>query len=276
MRTGRMVLLTVGVMACQRDPMAGVDAYRVGQFVSHEFTRIANDPWSSGLRRQSLATSGLTTSTGGLWVDSCRADSSGTAMQNAAGIPMDLVLTFPEGRCGTTTFSTSSLTGGIRITALDGGVGARVTYLGLTYRIKLSLSQVETRVDGAVELRAVNDSTIRVSRQLVEVEASDFAVRTTTTRMNTLTIEGVHPFRQPRPFVEQMAARTRLTVGGAVEMARSGAASDTIRVALRTVVPLEPDTGCGSGFRKGEVAGTVTGTLAGVATLRFACASGSP
>lgn len=104
----------------------------------------------------------------------------------------------------------------------------------------------------------------------MEVEASDFTVSTTTTRTNSLTIEGVHRFRQ-RPFVEQLAARTRITVGGAVEMARTGAASDTIRVAMRTVVPLEPDATCVSGFKSGEVTGTVTGTLAGVATLRYSC-----
>ena len=270
MRRGCWWLLTVGVLGCQRDPMVGVDAYRVAQFVSSEFTRVANDPWSSGLRRQSLAMSGLTTSTGGLWVESCRADSSGTTTLNEAGIPLDLVLTFPEGRCGTATFGPSTMTGGIRITALDGAVGARVTYLSLTHRITLSLSRVETRVDGVVELRALDDSTIRVSRQLVEVEASDFTVSTTTTRTNSLTIEGVPRFRQ-RPFVEQLAARTRITVGGAVEMARTGAASDTIRVAMRTVVPLEPDATCVSGFKSGEVTGTVTGTLAGVATLRYSC-----
>lgn len=94
----------------------------------------------------------------------CRADSTGVAQTNAAGVPRDLTLSWPAGRCDQTVNQTIAQTfsGSVRLQDLGGPFAALITYTDVRSSITALGSGTRFVVDGSVETRALSATTGRI------------------------------------------------------------------------------------------------------------------
>jgi hypothetical protein len=204
----------------------------------------------------------------------CRADSTGSGQANAAGVPQDLTLTWPADRCVSGSgLVARNITGSVRLQDLGGRYAARVTYADYDYTVTFGGGNSRQRVNGVAEIRAVDDTTGRVTLQTTEsVEVVGGGGVIETTRAKALAIGFVDAAGVPRPPFS-VGFPNRLTYDGTMSVVtKSPVRDDSVFLRITTPVAMEPDVGCFlSGYRAGEISAQVTGRVRTTVTLRYRC-----
>jgi hypothetical protein len=213
---------------------------------------------------------GLNSTTGVLLALPCAADTTGAKAVNAAGVPVDITLSYPSGRCdGASGLIRYAVTGSARIQHLGDPYAFRVTYTNLEVEATSATTRTLSRVSGRVEVRATSDSTLRVERNLVEFNAFASGGATTTRYLDFATVL-VDP-NGVVPRGGQVLTPRRITYDGPFSVVVVGASTDSARIALTTLAPFVPNNNCNGGFSAGQVLGIASGTVNGSANVTYSC-----
>jgi hypothetical protein len=105
----------------------------------------------------------------------CQPTLSGSDALNAAGIARDQRRTY---LCETTSPGPTSRRGSIHVQAIGEAYAARITYDGLRSIIILPTGGVESRLDGIVEVRAIDERTLEIGEEVTEVFDSPAGILT--------------------------------------------------------------------------------------------------
>ncbi len=195
---------------------------------------------------------------------------SGSADSNGNGIPDDLTHVFTEANCPTVDHS---VRGEVRIQDLGGPWSVRVTYNQVNSTLAGTSFALERVVDGVLELRQTSDTSVQVTNNTSAAEriiggiANDIVRRThnVTLIQYGSVVRNANGISQPLP--------RRVSVSGAI--VRTGTvitASDTLRMAINTTVPLsQTQPACVGFFTTGELDVRVTGSFTSTVGIRFSC-----
>jgi len=272
----RVVVLIMSGQGCMLSPTEGG---RIGpgavQIVSNEFQRLARSAtfgWNNVTGAALLSEFGLSTSVGASALRSCFADTTGIATANAAGVPTDITLTYSIGDCASSGFSiTQTVRGTIRIQDLGDRFAARATYTDLEFALSAAGIVTEWTLNGTIEFRAVDDTTLQVHRRLTEAERVSAQPSTSYWRSDDLIMTLV----DSGPFVSRPVGNRfrphRVSWSGVQHVVLESTPGDSLRIAYTTRIPFVPQLFCLSGYSAGEVTGVATGTQSGMATLRYSC-----
>ncbi len=263
--------LAVACMSCSLTTTDISEEAEAERLIGIEFDLLAISSrlsWVSGTGN--LLRFGLNSTTGVLLALPCAADTTGVKTVNAAGVPGDVTLTYPPGRCDASSgLVRYSVTGSARIQHLADPYTFRVTYTDLEVEAATSTTRTLARVNGRVEVRATNDSTLRIDRQLVERNA--FAAGgATTTRYLDFTTVLVDP-NGVVPRGGQVLNPRRISYDGPFSVVVAGAGTDSARIDLTTLASFVPDGNCSGGFSAGQVLGIASGTVNGSANVTYSC-----
>ncbi len=205
----------------------------------------------------------------------CRADSTGIATSNSTGVPQDLTLTWPAGRCLQVTGGTVSQTfsGTIRIQDLGGRYATRVSYANVESTLSGLGAGSRSTLDGIVESRALDATNGRLllqtrDRQETGTPSSANIVH----RARDVMVDYSDAAGVPRP-VSAATAPGPVTFSGTMAIVVSSPlGTDSVHLRISTGVPLQPDLTCIlSGYRAGEVSAVVTGAIRTTLTTRYSC-----
>lgn len=230
-----------------------------------EVTRLLRDvreaPSSADLTRF-----GLPTEVNALQ-QACFPQVTGDTTRNANRVPVDQVHSWPGGGCSRPEVQVRAFSGSVRVQDLGGRFAARVTH-AVNGVIGTGVSDVQVAFSGTVDVRSLDDTTgeARVQRRLVEQVASQSG---TQLRVQDYTYRWVDRLGVPRPLLGSVPGRVVFT--GTLIRVATGAARDSVRVSIATIVPLEGDPRCPVGFRAGEVEMDVTGTRNGLTRFTMTC-----
>ena len=200
----------------------------------------------------------------------CAPDSTGVSDRNAAGVPHDLTLSFPPGRCVVPAQGfNDEFVGTIRIQDPGGGLLARLTYTGLRHTFSTSTSTGDHHFDGTIDLQATSATTVTVEQHSTEAETRTGSIATQVSRKRDLSIvltdtTGRFPAGGP------LEAST-ITVGGTLGLVFAVPLTDSVRAEITTPTPLVADRLCISGFRAGQLRAIATGTVNVTYVLNYTC-----
>jgi len=200
----------------------------------------------------------------------CAPDSTGVSDQNSAGVPRDLTLTWPAGRCVTPVQGfNDQFVGSIRIEDPGGGLLARLTYTGLRHTFNTSTSETDHTFDGTVELRATSGTSVTVEQHSTEHEVRDALNDVETKRKRDISV--VITDTTGRLPTTGLLDATSITVSGAVGLVFAAPLTDSVRAEVSTPTPLAIDRLCVSGFRSGQLRAVASGTVNVTFLLNYTC-----
>lgn len=220
-----------------------------------------------------LKTLGLQSAPGSSFF-ACTPDSTGVSTTNAAGVPVDLTLTYSAGRCiqelGAVARATS---GSIRIQDLGGRYAARVTYTNFVSGFTTAGIGTRTTVNGAVEIRGLSPTTGKIEQRYTDVQELGNATSSSrTTRIRNLDITFTDTSGVPASRFTLFGLPTRLSYAGSLSVRSERTRVDSMRMDITTPVELQPDLQCTlSGYRAGEIRAEVTGSAKVSTGLRYSC-----
>lgn len=197
----------------------------------------------------------------------CEVDSTGTHDRNAAGIPIDQSRTF---QCETS-FQGVVITkrGTVLVQATGDDYAARITYTDLRTSTSLPSGDVETSINGVVDVRAVDRRTVEIREQVTERFVTPAG---STTRIRDLVRLVSDTADIPnRGF--SLNPPASVTIAGSIRLGNSRAPGDTLQLTISTPAPLKPDLDClfVGGFRAGELRAVRMNGPPGALSLVFVC-----
>lgn len=218
-----------------------------------------------------MVKNGLPFNVSGFMTTGCYGDSTGVKTLNAAGVPRDLMLTFPASRCSQNAGGASiTVSGSARIEDLGGELAFRVTYTDLRLALSVATGGSDTRINGSYELRKTSATTLLITNrtQVREVTGSS-GTASDLSRTHNLTVSvddtaGIN-------LALRRASRAILRFEGSITHVSQSTARDSLSIQVTTPVPMRTDVNCLQGFSAGELRGVATGTSQTQLALRYSC-----
>ncbi len=204
---------------------------------------------------------------------SCAPDSTGVSDRNSLGVPVDLTYSWTVGRCLTGPGSTQqTLSGVTRTQDLGGRFGVRFTHENLVGTVTSPGAFQRISARGFAEIRATDATTAEVVQRITEItELASAAESGIITRIRNVTLTLVDTLGVPNTSSRPGRRADRLSVNGSYISVVNGAIRDSTHLMVSTIVPLESDVTCVSGYRAGEIRAVVSGIVDDVITMTYRC-----
>ncbi|MFN8580060.1 MAG: hypothetical protein U0163_03665, partial [Gemmatimonadaceae bacterium] len=172
----------------------------------------------------------------------CHADSSGVAAANPAGVPRDLTLTYGANSCLQSPIGSETFVGVIRIQAVGEGYAATVTYTQFRHAILIGGSGTTAIVDGTVQVRSPNATTITIEQHTTEhAVAGSIGYTTDVTRVRDVT--AILSDTSGHATEGGLYLPAAETVTGTLGLTYAGTTPASLSVALTTPVTFKPEIG---------------------------------
>jgi len=204
---------------------------------------------------------------------SCAPDSTGNSRRNSLGVPLDLTYSWTAARCTTSSGPNERTFGGAtRIQDLGGRFAVRVTHENLVGTVLSTGTRQRYELSGVVEIHATDATTATVVQRIFDrTETISTSGSGIITKIRNLTLSLVDTLGVPRTGTRTGSRPNLLSIEGTYVSVTESARRDSTHLKIRTVVPLQADLTCSSGYRAGEIRAAVSGVANDEITMTYRC-----